>query len=224
MSEADEGLELRSGRVVAMATRTSESEGKQIVESVDELRSRVHELEQKLVMSEQAVSDKDVELQAIRETLDSAKSGAATDLTLATEEAERERCKLQRAIENLEMQNRGLKENLEEYSLDFKNQEVKFELARLQGLESVRQNFDREREMYLERIQRLEKELAAEKELRSSLAGSGEGAVPSRGAAGGESHGESVETPKGVHDSESVARGSEHAEHGAATEEVAQIK
>ena len=219
MSEADEGLELRSGRVVAMATRTSESEGKQIVESVDELRSRVHELEQKLVMSEQAVSDKDVELQAIREALDSAKSGAATDLTLATEEAERERCKLQRAIENLEMQNRGLKENLEEYSLDFKNQEVKFELARLQGLESVRQNFDREREMYLERIQRLEKELAAEKELRSSLAGSGEGAVPSRGAAGGESHGESVETPKGVHDSESVARGSEHAEHGAASTE-----
>ena len=87
MSEADEGLELRSGRVVAMATRTSESEG---TENVDELRSRVHELEQKLVMSEQAVSDKDVELQAIREGLDSAKSEAATDLTLATEEAERE--------------------------------------------------------------------------------------------------------------------------------------
>ena len=219
MSEADEGLELRSGRVVAMATPTSESEGEQIAENVDELRSCVHELEQKLTMSEQAVSDKDEELQAIRKALDSAKSEAATDLTLAKEEAERERCELQRAIETLEKQNRGLRENLEEYSLDFKNQEVKFELARLQELESVRKNFDREREMYLERIQRLEKELTAEKELRSSLAGSGEGAVPGRGAAGGELHGESVEKPKGVHDSESVARGSEHAEHGVASSE-----
>ena len=117
MSEADEGLELRSGRVVAMATRTSESEG---TENVDELRSRVHELEQKLVMSEQAVSDKDVELQAIREALDSAKSEAATDLTLAKEEAERERCELQRAIKKLEMQNLGLREDLEEYSLNLK--------------------------------------------------------------------------------------------------------
>ena len=46
MSEADEGLELRSGRVVAMVMPTSESEGKQIAENVDELRSCVHELEQ----------------------------------------------------------------------------------------------------------------------------------------------------------------------------------
>ena len=105
MSEADEGLELRSGRVVAMAMLTSESEGEQIAESVDELRSRVHELEQKLTMSKQAVSDKDEELQAIRKALDSAKSEAATDLTLAKEEAERERCELQRAIEALEKQN-----------------------------------------------------------------------------------------------------------------------
>ena len=73
--------------------------------------------------------------------------------------------------------------------------------------------------MYLERIQKLEKELTTEKELRLSLAGSGEGAVPGHGAAGGELHGESVETPKGVHDSKSVARGSEHAEHGSASTE-----
>ena len=45
-------------------------------------------------MSKQTISDKDEELQAVREALDSAK-----------EEAERERCELQRAIENLEMQN-----------------------------------------------------------------------------------------------------------------------
>ena len=62
MSEADKGLQLRSGRIVTMATQ--ESEGKQITENVKELRSRVHELEQKLVMSEQAVNDKD-ELRAI---------------------------------------------------------------------------------------------------------------------------------------------------------------
>ena len=42
------------------------------------------------------------------------------DLTLAKEEAERERCELQRAIENLEMQNLRLREDLEEYSLNLK--------------------------------------------------------------------------------------------------------
>ena len=73
---------------------------------------------------------------------------------------------------------------------------MKFELNRLQGLESVRQNFDREWEMYLERIQKLEKELTTEKELCLSLAGIGEGAVPGCGAAGGKLHGESVETPR----------------------------
>ena len=62
----------------------------------------------------------DEELQAIREALDSAKRKAATDLTLAKEEAERERCELQRAIKKLEMQNLGLREDLEEYSLNLK--------------------------------------------------------------------------------------------------------
>ena len=56
-TDVDEGLELRIGRVVEIAMPTSESGGKQIVENV-ELRSRVHKLEQKLAMSEQAVSDR----------------------------------------------------------------------------------------------------------------------------------------------------------------------
>ena len=208
MSEADEGLQLRSGRIVTMATQ--ESEGEQIAENVEELRSRVHELEQKLAMSEQAVNDKDEELQAIREALDNAKSEAATDLTLAKEEAEREMCELERelreTIENLKRQNQGLQGDLEACSLDLRNQEVKFELNRLQGLENLRQTFDREREVYMARIQKLEKELATEKELRLSLtAGSGKGDASSHS---GELHSVSVETPKGKR--AGVVSGSEH--------------
>ena len=202
------GLQLRSGRIVTMATQ--ESEGEQIAENVEELRSRVHELEQKLAMSEQAVNDKDEELQAIREALDNAKSEAATDLTLAKEEAEQEMCELERelweAIENLKRQNQGLQGDLETCSLDLKNQEVKFELNRLQGLESLRQTFDREREVYMVRIQKLEKELATEKELRLSLtAGSGKGDASSHS---GELHSVSMETPKGKR--AGVVSGSEH--------------
>ncbi len=81
-----------------MTMATQESDGEQIAENVEELRSRVHELEQKLAMSEQAVNDKDKELQAIREALDNAKSEAATDLTLPKEEAEREMCELEREL------------------------------------------------------------------------------------------------------------------------------
>ena len=170
----------------------------------------MHELEQKLAMSEQAVNDKDEELQAICEALDNAKSEAATDLTLAKEEAEREMCELERelreAIENLKRQNQGLRGDLEACSLDLKNQEVKFELNRLQGLEKLRQTFDREREVYMARIQKLEKELATEKELRLSLtAGSGKGDTSSHS---GELHSVSVETPKGKR--ACVVSGSEH--------------
>ena len=208
MSETDEGLQLRSGRIVTMATQ--ESEGEQIAENVEELRSHVHELKQKLAMSEQAVNDKDEELQAIREALDNAKSEAATDLTLAKKEAEREMCELEHelreAIENLKRQHQGLQGDLEACSLDLKIQEVKFELNRLQGLENLRQTFDREREVYMARIQKLEKELATEKELRLSLtAGSGKGDASSHG---GELHSVSVETPKGKH--AGVVSGSEH--------------
>ena len=82
-------------------------------------------------MTEQAVNDKDEELQAICEVLDNAKSEAAMDLTLAKEEAEREKHKLKRefreAIENLRLQNQGLQGDLEAYSLDLKNQVVRFE-------------------------------------------------------------------------------------------------
>ena len=56
MSEEDEGRRLRNGRVV---NTMSASEGKQIEKYVEELHARVHELEQKLAMSEQAVDDKD---------------------------------------------------------------------------------------------------------------------------------------------------------------------
>ena len=124
-----------------MTMVTQESEGEQIVENVKELRSHMHELEQKLAMSEQAINDKDKELQAIREALDNAKSEAATDLTLAKEEAEREKRELdhefREAIKNLKLQNQGLQGDLEVCSLDLKNQEVKFELNQLQGLENL---------------------------------------------------------------------------------------
>ena len=69
----------------------------------------------------------------------------------------------------------------------------------------MRQGFDREREVYQERIQKLEKELAAEKELRlsgfatsvSAVPGSGTGGAPNRGAGGGELSSVSVKKPVG---------------------------
>ena len=69
-------------------------------------------------------------------------------------------------------------------------------------------SFDREREVYLERIQKLEKELAAE-ELRlsglttivSAVPGSGTGGAPSHGAGGGELSSVSVKKPVGKHTS-----------------------
>ena len=208
MSETDEGLQLHSGRIVTMATQ--ESEGEQIAENVEELRSLMHKLEQKLAMSKQAINDRDEELQTIREALDNAKSEAATDLTLAKEEAEREICEpereLREAIKNLKLRNQGLQGDLEACNLDLKNQEVKFELNRLQGLENLCQTFDREREVYMARIQMLEKELATEKELGLSLtAGSGKGDASSHS---GELHSVRVETPKGK--CAGVVSGSEH--------------
>ena len=87
MSEAEDGLQLRNGRVVVTETLMEESvsDGER-TDNVEEMHSHVHELEQKLAMAEQAVNDKDEELLAMREALENAKSEAATDLTLAREE------------------------------------------------------------------------------------------------------------------------------------------
>lgn len=144
MSEADEGLQLRSGRVVPTTlTPMLEGEDDSVVENVEELRARVIELEQKLAMSEQAVSDKDEELHAIRGALGSAKSEAAMDLDQARDEAEREKSELERelqgTIQSLKLQNERLHESLEECNSELKNQEVKPELNRLRGLENLRQ-------------------------------------------------------------------------------------
>ena len=62
MNEADEGLRLRSGRVV---NTMAKSEREQIEGNVEELHASAHKLKQKLAMSKQAVDDKDGELQAI---------------------------------------------------------------------------------------------------------------------------------------------------------------
>ena len=66
-----------------------------------------------------------------------------------------------------------------------KNQEVKLKRSRLQGLENVRQGFDHEREVYLERIQK-ELRLSGLTTIVSAVPGSGTGGAPSHGAGGGE--------------------------------------
>ena len=135
------------------------------------------------------------------------------DVKLAREEKEWKRSEMERefreTVKKLELQNHRLQENLEECGIEQKKQEMKFELTRLQGLENFRQSFDREREVYLERIQKLEKELATEKELRSSavatvvsaVPGSGTGGAPSHGAGGGELSSVSGEKPVGKRES-----------------------
>ena len=218
MSKEDEGLRLHSGRVVMM----SENEGVR-EESVEELHACVFELQQKLAISEQAINHRNEELQAIREALESAKSEADSDVELVREEEKQKRIELEHdfreTIKSWEQQNQVLQKSLEECSAELKNQEIKLKLIRLQGLEKVRQGFDREREVYLERIQKLEKELAAEKELRSSglativsaVPGSGTGGAPSPSpshcADGGELSSVSVKEPVGKR--MSVVSGSE---------------
>ena len=134
--------------MTSLATMSEESEGEQGKKNVEELRTRVHELKQKLAISEQAVDDKDEELQAIHAALESAKSEAAMDVELVREEERQKRKELERGlretIKSLELQNQGLHEGLEESSLELKNQGMKFELSWLQGLENVRQGFDHE--------------------------------------------------------------------------------
>ena len=89
-----------------------ENEGEQTRENVEELRTHMHELEQKLAMSEQAVDDK--ELQAIRTALESAKSEAVMDVELLREEEKWKRneleCELRETTKRLEVQNQGLHE------------------------------------------------------------------------------------------------------------------
>ena len=52
-----------------------------------------------------------------------------------------------------------LEDHLAECKQLLEKQEVQLELARLQALETLREKIDKERETYLDRIQRLEKEL-----------------------------------------------------------------
>ena len=76
MSEEDEGLALRSERIVTMVE--SEGNWEQIEESVEELHARVLELQQKLAISEQAVEDKNEELNC--DTQENTKNKAAADV------------------------------------------------------------------------------------------------------------------------------------------------
>lgn len=86
--------------------------------------------------------------------------------------------------------------------LELKNKK-KFKLNHLRGLENLRQNFDREWETYLERIQKVKKKLVTEKGLCSSalttivstVPGSGTGDATSPSAGGGELSSVSVEKP-----------------------------
>ena len=171
MSEADEERRLRSGKVVVNLVPIIEKmeDDEQIEADVQELRGCVNELQQKLAMSEQAVNDKDEELRTVSEAMERAESKAATDLEQAREVAKQERSEPEHehreVIKSIELQIQRLREHAKECAEELTNREVKFEISRLQGLETVKQNFDREREVYLLRIQTLEKELLAEKEL-----------------------------------------------------------
>ena len=159
MSESEpvcEGKVLRSGKFVAAAVRERavkplEMDG-DTANADEKLRALVDELQQKLNVAEQAIDDKDGELCAAQDALQRAKEEAEDDLR-AAEEAKRE------LIRNHKETVRTLEGQIDEYKGLLEKQEVQLELARLQSLQSLQQNFDKERETYLSRIQHLEREL-----------------------------------------------------------------
>ena len=121
-------------------------------------------------MAESAIDDKDEELRAAQDALNRAKEDAEIDLQLAEKERkeliskhEQTVGKYEETIRKRVQMARDLEDHLAEYKQLAEKQEVQFELARLQALESLREKFDKERETYLYRIQHLEKELESQK-------------------------------------------------------------
>ena len=177
MSESEEsvreGRTLRSGKFVAFAVETeeiqiemSEEETDSEVKSVEELQAQVDELQQKLTMAESAIDDRDGELRAAQDALKRAKEDAESDLRRIDKEKKELISKHEKTLGELEdtvsRQDETIKtleDHLAECKQLLEKQEVQLELARLQAMETLREKFDKERETYLDRIQRLEKEL-----------------------------------------------------------------
>ena len=131
-------------------------------EGVEQLRERLQELQQKLVMAEQAVNDKEGELKDIREALKNAKEEAAMDLQREREAAEETNRESEKKIVELKEQVTNLRDYVGECKEALVQQEAKSELVRLKSVETLREKFDREREMYLARIKGLVEKLAVE--------------------------------------------------------------
>ena len=110
-------------------------------------------------MAESAIDDKDVELRAAKEALNSAKEEATVDLREAEKERKELISKHDETVRRYEETITALEEHLEEYKGLLEKKEVQFELARLQSLEALREKFDKERETYLSRMDDLEKEV-----------------------------------------------------------------
>ena len=171
MSESEpipEGKVLRSGKFVAAAVReraetpaTMEGHVVATASTDEELRAQVEELQQKLNVAEQAIDDKDEELQAAQTALERVREDAVTDLQAAKEAR-------QELISQHEETVRTLEEQVNECRRLLEKQEVQYELARLQALETLRQKFDDERETYLSRIRHLERELEKKSALEVS--------------------------------------------------------
>ena len=167
-----------------------------------ELRARIRELRQKLVMAEQAVNDKEEELRDMRKAMEDLKREAELDL-------QRERHALDEANRASETKIAELQEKvgdlggyIGECKEALAQQEAKAEVERLQSMEALREKFDRERDMYLKRIKELEEKRADGTARRDPISS---GAEPGRekGSVPSMSGGELEHGVKGIESKES---------------------
>ena len=139
---------------------------------VEELGAQIRELRQKLAMAEQAVNDKEEELKDLHQALERAKEESRIDLEREKQawiEADRAS---KRKIAELEEQVTDLGGYANECKEEMAKQEMKAEMARLRSVEFLREKFDCERDMYLERIKRLERSLSDEASRKDPTASS----------------------------------------------------
>ena len=160
-------LELRSG-TTARTERMAEGQN-------DDLKvlGRIQEMEQKLELAEQAVNEKDKEIEAKNAEMEEMRRQAESELQEARELADdliRTLAQERTDAKSLEAELERLTAVGERMEMEMRDRENQLELQRLRQVEHLRQQFDKERERHREemdwnaaQVATLQKELEASK-------------------------------------------------------------
>ena len=158
---ADKSVRLRSGTVLQfLPSNLQQSEVMQM--DGDETTTQIIELQQKLALAEQAVNEKDLELQEAVSKLEEveekaselelAKAEAIAELQKAKEVLDQAKGKFdierRELVERLEELENSLEERSERASRELECQGMRLELEKLRELETIRWKFDCKREQH----------------------------------------------------------------------------